>query len=107
MKNAFTEWMTENYEHNQLADIANHGCTGGVSGLIYYTETTALYKRFSEELHEIVAEYHDATGLHPSYITDELGDFTRFANAVVWFAAEWVAHEATQGEYIEETEGEQ
>jgi hypothetical protein len=27
----------------------------------------------------------------------------RFVNAMVWFAAEWIAHELTQGEYIEET----
>jgi hypothetical protein len=107
MKNAFTEWMKENYTHNEMADMTNHGVTGGFCGLIYYTETCALYKRFSEELHQIVAEYHDATGLHPSYIVDELGDYVRFANAVVWFAAEWVAYEVTQGEYIEETEAEQ
>lgn len=101
--NQFKQWMIDNYDHNELADIANHGCTGGVGGMIYYTETVALYKRFADDLHAIVAEYHDAVGEWPRYVTDELGDFTRFANAIVWFAAEWVAHELTQGEYIEET----
>lgn len=101
--NQFKQWMIDNYEHNQLADIANHGCCGGVNGMIYYTETAALYKRFSDELHSIIEEYRDATGENPRYVTDELGDFVRFANAVVWFAAEWIAHELTQGEYIEET----
>lgn len=86
--NQFKQWMIENYDHNQLADIANHGCCGGVSGMIYYTETAALYKRFAEELHELLAEYKDATGEQPRYVVDELGEYFRFANAVVWFAAE-------------------
>jgi hypothetical protein len=101
--NQFKQWMIDNFEHNELADIANHGCSGGVSGMIYYTETAALYKRFSDDLHQIVEEYRDATGENPRYVSDELGDFVRFANAMVWFAAEWIAHELTQGEYIEET----
>lgn len=100
--NAFKQWLIDNYEHNQLADIANHGCQGGVCGMIYYTETEALYKRFAEDLHSVVAEYHDATGLNPEYVTEELGDYVRFANAIVWFAAEWLAQEITQGEYITE-----
>ena len=100
----FKQWMTDNYSHNELADIANHGCSGGVSGMIYYTETANLYKRFGDDLHEILAEYHDAVGQMPAYVTDELGDFVRFSNAVVWFAAEWVAQSLTQGEYIDETE---
>lgn len=104
MKNNFKQWMVDQYTHNELADIANHGCAGGVGGMIYYTETANLYKRFSEELHEIVAEYHDSVGQWPNYVADEMGDFVRFANAMVWFCAEWVAHEVTQGEYKPETE---
>lgn len=105
MTNAFSQWMKETYSHNEMADMANHGCAGGVGGMIYYTETANLYKRFSEELHEIVAEYHDQVGQWPDYVADELGDFVRFANAMVWFCAEWVANEETRGEYQEETEG--
>ena len=99
----FKQWMLDNYSHNELADMANHGCSGGVGGMTYYTETEALYKRFADDLHLILAEYHDATGENPRYVTEELGDYTRFANAVVWFAAEWIAHELTQGEYQKET----
>lgn len=93
MTNAFKQWMIETYETEELRDIAEHGCAGGVGCMIYYTETVALYKRFSEELHEIVGTYQSDTGTLPKYITDELGDFVRFANAVVWFCAEYVAYE--------------
>jgi hypothetical protein len=95
--------MIDNYEHNQLADIANHGCSGGVGGMIYYTETEAIYKRFAHELHEIIAEYKDETGELPAYIVNDLDNHPSFMNSMVWFCAEWIAHELTQGEYIEET----
>jgi hypothetical protein len=103
MENTFKQWMQDNYSHNEMADIANHGCTGGVGGMIYYTETWALFLKFSASLHETLNEYKDATGEWPKYVTDELGDDVRFANALVWFAAEWIAHEITQGEYLPET----
>lgn len=103
MENSFKKWLKDNYSHNALADIANHGCTGGVSGMIYYSETYDLYKEFSASLHETLEQYRDATGEWPEYVTSELGDDVRFANALVWFAAEWIAHELTQGEYVEET----
>ena len=103
MSQSFKQWLVSEYDHNQLADIANHGCTGGVSGMIYYKETFDLYQQFSASLHEILSEYKDATGEWPKYVTDELGDDVRFANALVWFAAEWVAHEITQGEYAQDS----
>ena len=28
-----------------ISDIATHGCSGGVSGLTYYTETIAFYDK--------------------------------------------------------------
>jgi hypothetical protein len=102
MENTFRQWLQDNYSHNELADIANHGCSGGVSGMIYYTETNDLYKKHSESLHETLSQYKDAVGVFPEYVTDELHDDTRFFNAVVWFAAEWLAQNLTQGEYIDE-----
>lgn len=103
MENEFKTWLKDNYSHNELADIANHGCSGGVGGMIYYTETEAIYRKFAHELHDILADYKDATGENPSYVTEELCDFVRFSNAVVWLCAEMVAQEITQGEYQRES----
>ena len=101
MSQTFKQWLESEYDHNQLADIANHGCVNGVPGMIYYRETYALYQEFSASLHETLAAYKNETGEWPKYVTDELGDDVRFANALVWFAAEWLAQELTQGEYVE------
>lgn len=99
MENAFKQWMVDNYSHNEMADIANHGCTGGVSGMIYYTETEKIYKQFAHELHEIIAEYKDQTGEFPSYIVNDLDNYPLFMNSMVWLGAEWVAHDITGGIY--------
>lgn len=101
----FKKWLTTEYSHNQLADMANHGCSGGVSGMIYYTECKKLYSEFCGDIHEIFGEYCDATGEDfPPYVAKELQTFDGFACAALWFAAEWIAQEVTQGEYIEEGE---
>lgn len=101
----FRKWLTTEYSHNQLADIANHGCSGGVSGMIYYSECKRLYAEFCGDIHAIMGEYCDATGEdYPPFVARALLDFDGFTCAALWFAAEWVAHEETQGEYIEEVE---
>jgi ubiquinone biosynthesis protein UbiJ len=101
----FKQWMIETYSHNEMADMANHGCSGGVGGMIYYTETAALYRRFADDLHELLSEYHGDTGTLPKTITEDLTEgATQFQNSMVWFGAEYVAYQLTQGEYKKETE---
>ena len=102
MANTFKQHMAETYSHNELADMANHGANTGHHGLIWTGDLVSLYNEHSAALHEILAEYKDATGELPSYVTDRIGDADDFQGAVVYFAAEWVAYEVTQGEYIEE-----
>lgn len=101
--NSFKIYITENYSHNELADIANHGCSGGVSGLIYYNELISLYQKYMADIHEIVGEYMDETGgdQMPEFITKELAHAGGFASAIVWFAVEYIAYNKTQGEYLE------
>jgi hypothetical protein len=102
MENAFKQYILGEYDHNTLADIANHGCSGGVGGLIYYNELIALYREHMDDIHEIVGEYMDETGeKFPEYIAKELGHAGGFATAIVWFAVEKIAYDTTQGEYVE------
>jgi uncharacterized protein YydD (DUF2326 family) len=103
MSNTFKQHMKATYSHNELADMANHGANTGHHGLIWTNDVVGLYTEHGEALHEIMAEYKDATGEFPSYVTQFLDDVDQFQSAVVYFAAEWVANEITQGEYVEET----
>ena len=105
--NAFAAWMLATYEHNELADICNHGCISGcASGMIYYSETIALFDKYRDDMFDMMAEYQESTGDFeklPAYVRTNGATFATFANAVVWFCAEVVAYEKTHGEYIDET----
>ena len=98
----FKQWMKDTYDRQELEDIAQNGCVGGVSGMIYYTETCALYDKHAEELHEVVYNFEQECGEQPQYIVEELGDMVRFKNAMVWFAAELYAQEMTSEDELEE-----
>lgn len=104
MTNTFKQHMVNTYSHNELADMANHGSNTGHLGLIWTVDLLELYKEHSAALHDILAEYKDETGELPKYVLDHMDDADQFQAAVVYFAAEWVAYEVTQGEYNEETE---
>ena len=106
--NRFAAYMQKNYSNNELAEICNHGCASGcASGLIYYSETTALFDEYRDDLFEIMADYQESIGEPdslPSYVQKNSGTFATFANSVVWFCAEIVAMYATDGAYIDDTE---
>ena len=107
MSNTFKQYMAETYTHNELADIAQHGCESGcATTMIYYADTIALFDQYRDDLFEIMSEWQAETGSDstdlPDYVAKRTGTFTLFANAVVWFCAEIVAYEITHGEYIED-----
>jgi len=95
--NQFVQFMADTYEAEELQDIAHHGCASGCAGgMIYYSETIALFDKYRDDLFEIMENWQDETGETPRI---PLGDgFTQFANAVVWTCAEIVAYEMTQGD---------
>lgn len=109
MQNTFKQYMTDTYTHNELAEIAQHGCESGCAAtMIYYSDTEKLFDQYRNDLFEIMSNWMDETGEDstslPDYVAKRTGTFTLFANAVVWFCAEIVAWEKTQGEYIDEKE---
>jgi hypothetical protein len=97
----FKQWMKDTYDRQELEDIAQYGCQSGVSGMIYYTETCALYDKHAEELHDLLYNFEKETGVYPQSIVEELGCLTGFKNAMVWFAAEVYAQEMTSEELEE------
>ena len=107
----FRDWLLHQYTHNELADICKHGAQNGYHGLIYYSETTALYNRYHEEIWDLLNDNYDALGfsscleLIASFQTaSNVNSDTQFKNLLVWYAAEEIAFDITQGEYIDETE---
>ncbi len=93
----FRRWMEVN-EADYLSDIADHGCVNGFPGLTYYTDTQALYKRFSGEIWRIAEQIADYAG-HDSVLellascnrAAQVTDAVTFENLMVWLAAEEIA----------------
>lgn len=91
---SFKHWLKDTYDREELREIADYGCESGVAGgMIYYSETCALYDKHAEELHNAIWQYEQDTGVLPEYIIKYLGDLTGFKNAMVWFVAEYYAND--------------
>jgi len=94
--------MKEIYEDNELRDIARYGAQGGFHGLIYYSETCALYEEYYDDTWTMINEDVDNMGItHSAFITSfngakNVSDDQTFKNLLVWYAAEKVAYDLTE-----------
>lgn len=94
----FRRWMEVN-EKDYLNDIANHGCVSGFPGLTYYTDTQALYARFSGEIWRIAEQVADCAGYDSvlGFLVSccngaaQVTDAAMFENLMVWLVAEEIA----------------
>ena len=104
--NNLEKLLKENYEHNELADLANHGAQGGFGDFIYYNDTVKYFEQFKDECFAALDSYNEETGEEgfPKYINDNATGYIVFANAMIWFAIEYYARKLTNGEYIDEEE---
>jgi hypothetical protein len=104
--NNFKQHMKDTYSHNELADMANHGSNNGHTGLIWTEDLLELFNHHKEALFEIMQDYAENTGEKglPEYVMRHVESFESFAGAVVYFCAEYVAYDLTEGEYLRETE---
>lgn len=95
MEYTFKQYMKEKYTLEELQDIAAHGCESGCAGtLIYYSDTNAIYDRFAEEIHTIIADEVENFGEVPEYLKNALAEPIHvFKNNLVWFVAETYAFE--------------
>lgn len=106
MKKSFREYIKAEYAED-LADIANHGCSGGFSGLCYYAETVTLFDKYRDEIFEILGEMADSMGQNiPELIASfngaaDVGDFAQFANLCVWAATEEIARNETYSQEMD------
>lgn len=98
MSNQFRKWLESEYDLETLKEVSEHGCASGcISGLIYYSETTAIYSRFRDDIWEILQEtaemmgYDDVIQLVSADKKKEFITPSYFENHLVWFATEIVA----------------
>ena len=56
------EILGREFDLDQLADIANHGCVAGVSGFIYSSELCIVYNENEDHIWEYLDEQADNMG---------------------------------------------
>ena len=90
----FKELLLDNYEYPDLEQIAEQGCANCCpAGMIYYSETNAIYDHFCHDLHDIVGDYISEAGETPKELIEHLNNATTFKNTMVWLCAELLATE--------------
>lgn len=91
-----TDYLKEK-DKEDVADIANYGCSGGVSGLIYYHETNDFYDQHVKEIWEMLEDSADQEGVKlmekVHALTKEEESHRTFKNKLVWWAVEVRAQE--------------
>ena len=101
----FKDWMLNQFDRIALTDICRYGADSGWPELIYYHETLALYERYHDGIWNMLFDDCENQGYKtiPEFIATFKGtdvtDDSQFKNLLVWYAAERIAFDLTQGEY--------
>lgn len=96
------EWLVlgEKEERFLIDDIANHGCEGGVGGLIYYHETTAFHDEHKDEIWDIVYRLAKDSGQtimqYLAIVAKDAGSIQQLKCSLVWLAVEVEAQDLVE-----------
>ena len=96
-----TQWLHKGEKDKVflIKDIATHGCSGAVTGIIYYYETTKFHADHEREIWDLLYEDAQQQGeqLVPFIasipIMKGVGSHAQFVNDLVWWAVEVRAQE--------------
>ena len=59
------EWNDYTDKKCIFTDVLNYGCQSGmVAELVYYSQTTAFYKRYRDEINSLLYEFQSSTGIY-------------------------------------------
>jgi len=69
----------------ECRDVMNHGCSGGVTGFIYYSETSEFYDEYESDIESIL---YDLGYIH-NFNRDDTVSIKQLKNAAVWAVVEY------------------
>jgi len=69
---------------DEIKDVANYGCEGGVSGFIYYSETSKFFDEYEDEIYDYL---NDAEYSMKNFV-DTGSTIATLKNAMVWCVVE-------------------
>ena len=104
------KYLKEHYELDELKNASQSGCVSGcLSGLIYYSETCAIYEQFKDQIWNWLDETAESLG-YPNCIaliasfkgSKDVSSDEQYKNLLVWAFVEDMAFEI-----VEEAESEE
>lgn len=87
----FEDWFLANMDADTARDLREHGASCGIGGLCYYSETVGLFNAFEDEIERLATDDYDTEIWQIAKQCDARG-ITQLKNALVWAAAELLAH---------------
>ncbi len=74
-------------DQSEIRDVANHGCSGGVSGFIHSTELFEFFNEYEEDIENIL---YDVDIKYSQLVSDpEDWTFQELREKAVWFIVEY------------------
>jgi len=85
---------------DEIKDVANYGCAGGVSGFIYSTELAVFFDEHEDEIEDVMDDY----GITYQELVPDAQTMQQYKEKAVWFVVEnycqSLAIEAEMDEYL-------
>src|SRR5882762_9628078 len=89
------DYLLDTLSPTEIQDITLHGCSGGVGGFIYYSETRAFHDKYETEIWEMLHE--DQQDREEIFIlgfintlkgAQNVGSLDQLKNLLCWYAVE-------------------
>ena len=81
---------------DEMMMVAEHGCSGGVSGFIYYYETREFFNEYEEEIEQELEEIYGNYWFLEIAKLKAVADTITFKNMCVWIVVEMYCQEVAE-----------
>ena len=87
---------------DEIKDVANYGCSAGVSGFIYSSEIADVFDEYEDQLEDLL----DSHGIKYTDLVPDFETLQQVKEAAVWYAVETWCHQALEAYQEQEQENE-
>ena len=73
---------------DEVKDVANYGCSGGVGGFIYYNEIRNFFFSYEDEIEDYMNELYFGDNYMKEITDDDNVTVNQLINKIVWVVVE-------------------
>lgn len=85
---------------DEIRDVANYGCSVGVSGFIYSSELADVFDEYEDQLEDLL----DSHGIKYTDLVPDFETLQQVKEAAVWYAVDTWCHQALKAYQEQEQE---